>query len=222
MRTTSTKLAADFEAVPHLSIVQKPEADKLSVLSSAETDELKSLEEIIGTRMRAFLEVGRALCVIKAKRLYRSEFSSFEAYCKAKWDLNRSHAYRLVDAAEVCEVLSPMGDRALPENERQIRPLVGLSAKAVGKIWKRVLEKAGPKGPISGALVRRTALELTGKTGEGRGRMRENWEIRITPLLQEAQTTLRKHDKEGFAELIHKISLFLMVGERPVREACED
>ncbi len=46
---------------------------------------------------------------------------ALEEYCRVRWDINRAHAYRLIDAAQVIDNLSPMGDK--PTTERQAREL---------------------------------------------------------------------------------------------------
>jgi hypothetical protein len=40
-----------------------------------------------------------------------SDFPAFEEYRKAKWDMKRAHAYRLIDGAKVLVNLSPIGDK---------------------------------------------------------------------------------------------------------------
>ena len=50
--------------------------------------------------------------------------SSFEHYCREKWQFERRHAYRLIDSAMVIENVSH-GTQA-PESERVVRPLTKL------------------------------------------------------------------------------------------------
>jgi len=94
----------------------------------------------------------------------------------------------------------------MPENERQVRLLVGVPDKMLPKVWKRVLENAGPTGGVSGALIKRTVKEL----GVQKSRRnipvrkepaREDWRRRIEPLLKEAELRLRKQDREGVSEV---------------------
>src|SRR5579859_1064181 len=130
---------------------EAPTARHHPLLAPAERQELKHCEEVITTKLVAFLEVGRALLKIKQRRLYREQFNTFEAYCMRRWGFNRGHAYRLVNAAEVCAKLSPMGDTPLPENELQVRPLAGLPPEAAKEAWERAVERAA-KGRITGIL----------------------------------------------------------------------
>jgi len=62
---------------------------------------------------------------IRDNRLYRSDYATFEEYCRERWGWNRAHAYRQIDAAKVARTLSPIGD--IPKNEAQARELVDLT-----------------------------------------------------------------------------------------------
>jgi hypothetical protein len=124
----------------------------LSILSPAEVRELVTCEEIISQGWETFVNVGRALAAIRDKRLYRADFETFEAYCRRKWQYGKSHAYRLIGAAEVIASLSPIGDIPLPRNEAQVRPLLGLRADEVQAIWREAVKKAGKKN-VTAKLV---------------------------------------------------------------------
>lgn len=102
-------------------------------------DRLKHLETIIAKNQYRFYEIGQALLEIRDSRLYKQAlFTSFEAYARSRWDIGRSQLYRLIDAYNVINNLSPIGDR-LPGNEAQTRPLVPLSPPEQRKIWKEFL-----------------------------------------------------------------------------------
>jgi len=100
---------------------------------------LLHLETLIETERRCFYKIGKALKEVRDDRLYRQLlFDSFESYLKQRWDMSRSHAYRLIDAARVIDNLSPIGD-VLPENEAQLRPLMHLTPFDQCKIWRDFL-----------------------------------------------------------------------------------
>src|SRR5215213_11011932 len=86
-------------------------------LTDPERAEFRSREAVIARGLGTFIEVGKALAYIKAERLYRETHSSFEEYCRDKWEISRNYAHRLVSAAEVCALL-PNGN--LPESEAQV------------------------------------------------------------------------------------------------------
>jgi len=117
---------------------------------------LLHLENIIDTQRRCFYKFGKALKEIRDDRLYRELlFDTFEAYLKKRWDMSRSHAYRLIEACRVIENLSPIGD-ILPENEAQLRPLVQLKPFDQRRIWKAFLSSGAE---LSARNVRRFVLK---------------------------------------------------------------
>jgi len=100
---------------------------------------LNALEEVIDSRRRSFYEIGKALREIRDERLYLElVYKSFEQYLKKRWDMGRSHAYRLIEASRVIDNLSPLGD-VLPENEAQSRPLGRLKPVEQRKLWRDFL-----------------------------------------------------------------------------------
>jgi len=100
---------------------------------------LVHLETIIETERRCFYKIGKALKEVRDERLYRQLlFNSFEIYLKQRWDMSRSHGYRLIEAARIIDNLSPIGEK-LPENEAQLRPLIHLSPSDQCKIWRDFL-----------------------------------------------------------------------------------
>jgi len=102
-------------------------------------DRLIHLENIIAHNQCHFHKIGKALKEIRDSRLYKLIlFETFEAYTKTRWDLGKSHVYRLIQAYQVVNNLSPIGD-ILPENEYQVRPLVKLDPFEQRKAWNTFL-----------------------------------------------------------------------------------
>jgi hypothetical protein len=97
-----------------------------TTLEPAEKRQRSECEEIIRQGWDTFLEVGRALEAIRDKRLYRDRHATFEDYCGQKWDFSKTHANRLIEAASVAAVLTPIGVKF--KSETQVRPLVGFPA----------------------------------------------------------------------------------------------
>lgn len=101
---------------------------------------LAQLEAVIKNYRQDFYSVGKALKEIRDGRHYhRLSFKSFESYVRIRWDMGRSHAYRLIEAASVIENLSPIGE-LLPKNEAQIRPLTKLDAFSQRRLWRDFLK----------------------------------------------------------------------------------
>ena len=83
-----------------------PSSAKAVTLESISLDESKrliELETVIKAEQEAFIAVGNALAEIRDSRLYRSDYHSFEAYCKEKWSFTKQHAYRLIKCAPIAE-----------------------------------------------------------------------------------------------------------------------
>ena len=98
---------------------------------------LTKLENVIETNQRKFYKIGKALKAIRDERLFRDLlFDRFETYVKDRWDMARSQAYRLIEAANVIDNLSPIGDGMLPENESQTRILARFNKEDQRKIWR--------------------------------------------------------------------------------------
>jgi len=102
-------------------------------------ERLTSLENIIANNQYRFFDIGKALKEIRDTRLYKlTLFETFEAYAKNRWDMARSQVYRLIDAFNVVNNLSPNGD-ILPGNEAQARILAPLDPSEQRKTWKEFL-----------------------------------------------------------------------------------
>ena len=97
---------------------------------------------------RAFREAGLALTQLRNRRLYRSTHSTFEAYCRDRFGMQRAYPYRLIDAAMVIDNLSPIGD-ILPTTESQCRPLARLKPDIQRQAWNEAVEASGGKVPTA-------------------------------------------------------------------------
>ena len=98
-------------------------------------ERLTTLENVIDKNRRSFYVIDKALKEICDDRLYRFLlFKTFEAYTRARWEIGKSQAYRLIEACHVIDNLSPIGD-ILPENESQVRSLAPLAPAIQRKIW---------------------------------------------------------------------------------------
>jgi len=102
-------------------------------------EQINRLESIIESNQRNFHSVGKALKQIRDNHFYRNlGFESFESYVKNRWDIGKSHTYRFIDAAQVIDNLSPIGE-ILPANEAQCRLLIPFESFDQRKIWRKFL-----------------------------------------------------------------------------------
>jgi hypothetical protein len=123
----------------------KVETEALSV---AESKRLVELEGRIQRGFATFIEVGEALMEIRDSRLYRSEYVTFEDYCRKQWKMSRPRVYQLIGATKVTTRLSTMVDKT-PTFERQVRPLTKLPVDEQPAIWNRAVEIAEGKQPTA-------------------------------------------------------------------------
>jgi len=128
------------------------------------TERLSHLERVIGQNRRCFYRIGKALAEIRNERLYSALlFESFDAYTKTRWDMGKSHAYRLIQAWRVIDNLSPIGD-VLPENESQVRPLAQLEELDQRRIWRDFVASGIAQSALN---IKSFVSKRTGATGNG-------------------------------------------------------
>jgi hypothetical protein len=125
--TTLPVLANELNALGPLNIDDDTACTDMSVLSATEKKMLEHHETIIEQGVRSIVEVGSSLLAIQRGRLYRSEFKSFNAYCRDKWGFGRQRGTELINAAITSEELHANGVQIDTLNERQLRPLAGLA-----------------------------------------------------------------------------------------------
>jgi hypothetical protein len=110
-------------------------SDSRLTLSQEECARLNDCETVIENGLQTFVEVGNALFEIRDSKLYRQTHSTFEAYCRERWQMSRQRAHQLIDAAGVSKNLSTIVDKQ-PTHESQIRPLAGLEPEQQKEAWQ--------------------------------------------------------------------------------------
>ena len=105
---------------------------------------LAELEKVIEDGLATFLAVGTALVRIRDERLYQEAgYDTFDRYCRERWDMSGSHAYRLMDASEVVRELPPTALQ--PANEAQARELKVVEPEARAAVMQEASEATGGK-----------------------------------------------------------------------------
>lgn len=141
-------------------------------LTTTEADRLADFELTIKNTAGAFVACGKALAGIKAEKLYRLEFSTFEEYCQQKWGWGHERARLLIESAEVVEDL-PKRAQSLITNEGQARAL----AKVAPEKRVEVLKEAAKTGSITAKKIENlTALKsatIVAVTKERNGKTEE-------------------------------------------------
>ena len=141
-------------------------------LSEQEQQTLRDCERTIRKGLQAFFTVGHALLQIQHGRLYRQTHPTFQAYCQGRFGLSHSHAYRHIEGAKVLQHLSPIGDKPMPANEAQTRPLVPLAPEGRLEVWRRVLATTTPP-EITAKVVESAVREFLRSQEADRGRQGE-------------------------------------------------
>ena len=138
----------------------------IAQLDVAERTRLQELESIVEHGLQTFYEVGKALDEIREHKLYRETHKTFESYCLDNWGIGRRTADRFIAAAQVIEILRPIGLK-IPTKENQVRPLTGLPPELQLEIWQEALELS-PNGMPTGAAVQRLVDQRFPSNGNGR------------------------------------------------------
>jgi hypothetical protein len=156
--TAHTAVDGAMSAIANIDPVNTGDID---TLSPDETETLQYCEHVIAEGIQTFVDVGRALLVIRDQRLYRQSHATFEVYCRERWELSRTYAYQLVEASQVVDHVSAVSD-VVPANEAQARPLASLPPERQVKVWQEAVETAPPSG-ITAAHVKRTVARVKAK-----------------------------------------------------------
>ncbi len=98
--------------------------------ATAKHNELKSLHGV----MRSML-----LEIRDRKGWKALGYESWEQYGEKEWDYSRQHLHRLADAAKVQLIVSPIGDKQIPETH--LRPLSQVPDDIKKQIWEQVNEE---------------------------------------------------------------------------------
>lgn len=120
-------------------------------------DRLRDCESVIEHGMQTFVEVGTALAEIRDDRLYRADFATFEDYCRERWEWSPRQAYRMIEAADVAEVMRPIGHVPAIANEAQAREVSRIiKAEGVDRAAE-VLAEVAEQGPVTAKAIRDAA-----------------------------------------------------------------
>lgn len=199
----------------------KPDQKSEKTLDPTEEKLLKSCEEAIASGIKSSFEMGESLQTILDQRLYRKDYSSFDEYCSERWDMSGSHARRLIDEAKVRSKLqdefSPKGEKPLPRNEAQARPLATLDENQWVGTWKRIVEKSEEDDqPITGEFVEAFVSSLA--AGDGKERKSkskkpaaENNSVvtKILGFITAVKKQLKSNNKDKVAELLNELRRFV-------------
>ena len=142
---------------PAQDVHAEPTAQAEQPLAPAQSARLSALETVIRNAERTFVKVGKALMEIRDSRLYRQTHATFKEYCRDRWNMSRSFAHRLIESAEVAQILLPIGN--IPATESQARPLTSLAPDQMREAWTHATDTAMAAGrPVTARDVQ-TAVD---------------------------------------------------------------
>jgi hypothetical protein len=138
-------------------------------LTSAEKTLKAELEATVRAGLDEFLRVGNALATLRNKRLFRTEFATFEEYCRNKFGLARSSADELIRSAQTAQTLIEAGVELPPHTTATVlRPISSLPAAelkvACWQFAQSLAPARGPTQPLVARLVRVVRNALDGVT----------------------------------------------------------
>ncbi len=111
-------------------------SNKSETLSPQEQTAFEACEKAITIGLSAFRQAGKALGIIRDKRLYRAKWATFEGYLEARWRISSSYASRLMEAAEIVARLEGLPE---PTTESQVRPLASVHPEQQRETWEKVV-----------------------------------------------------------------------------------
>ena len=111
-------------------------------LTSAQTAEAAGYEAEVDRWQSGYHAAGAALLLISGRHTGEPLFTGdWKTYVAERFGMEKSKAYRLMRAAEVCEVLEGVG--AAPANENMADALSNLPAESAREVWAAVLASDG-------------------------------------------------------------------------------
>lgn len=155
----TTRRQADATTVSAVVARDGVESLRSVSLTEPEKQQLNSCEEVLRKGLATFFEVGSALLTIKEKQLYRATHLTFERYCRERWGIGRSYAWRVIGAAERVKLLPSGNADPRPTCEFQIRPFLQLEPDKFPKAWNEIVSRA-KGGKITPKLVESVVREL--------------------------------------------------------------
>lgn len=115
----------------------------LATLNPAALVTLADCEQRIERGLKSFIDVGEALATIHNGYLYRATHTTFEDYCRERWNLSRPRAYELMAAADV---VSGMPDTEVQiSNARQANALSAVPEAERAEVWDAAVERTNGK-----------------------------------------------------------------------------
>lgn len=116
--------------------------------------------EVLKQEIRGWWEdrfkVGEYLKEIRDGKLYKEEYTTFEEFSEAEFEIKRSYAHRLIEAADVKESVKtlPIGNKLTHESQARALAPVPVEKR------EEVLTKTSERGPVTARTITETAKQI--------------------------------------------------------------
>jgi len=178
-------------------------------LDVSERGKFRKLEATIAEGISSFVSVGEALKEIRDAKLYRESYKTFEKYVDDKWGMQKSQAYRLIDASVVSQNLSHnVGEKSRASeitNPRQLCELKDVPAESMESVIDKAAEIAGDD-KITASDLKQARQEILEQA--------EPEEELVYEDVEEEEP--KKQDKTSVKEFLKLWKMFDAVGQKAI------
>jgi hypothetical protein len=138
-----------------------PNYNRPSALTTAQQDDLRSLELGIVQKYQVLLQIAQDLHQIRDRRLFEHTHPTFDLYCRERWGLEQEYFAEIVQTQSVIQDLLKLNlhVRAIPTSYEQIREFYGLNEPDRIKLAVRVDRELG-EGKLTAGLIQDCKLKL--------------------------------------------------------------
>lgn len=110
-------------------------------------------------RARFVVEAGTALRAIRDEGLFKVGHETFDAYITGRWDMDRTRAYQLIDAAPAMLVMSKIFDTAPVESQaRTLAPVMEAHGETAVREVVAAVKQSGEK--VTAAALKAAAVRM--------------------------------------------------------------
>lgn len=118
---------------------------------------LAELESVIAQGLTMFAATGKALSLIRDRKMFLEVSDAWESYLSTRWKMSSDYALKLINAAAICDELKQAG-LAEPVREAHARELQKIEPEARPAVWSAALAEAGsPENVTSEQLAAKGA-----------------------------------------------------------------
>ena len=163
-------------------------------------------EQVVQRGWSTVIEVGQALMKIREENLFKEAgYDAFEDYCRERWAWTRSTANRHIWAAQVANILEPIGSK--PVRESQVRFLNGLKPDQVEAVWTTARTNAGSDEKITAETIRQIAapLKKAARNGNPPIPKKEAPVNPLTLLIDQTMEAAKKQDMSLVLNLLEQL-----------------